>query len=445
MRAVRRSFATHAKRPSKRCPGRSSATSRADLCERRPPSADLAVRGGRRDARPARPAAAQALGSTGGPLKWDGDPPELRSPVLVAAFAGWNDAASAATTALEAIAVSLDAELVAEIDPEEFYDFQVTRPTIRMTEGQTREVDWPENTIIAAVAPAAERDLVLVSGIEPNLRWRTFAEAVIEAAERLGVEMVVTLGALLADVPHTRPVPITGLASDPELVERLALSRSNYEGPTGIVGILHDACRRRGLTSASLWAAVPHYVAAVPNPKAALALLRRLEGFTGIAIEASELEEAMERFETQVDRAVAANPEIEELVRRLESEQADEPEIDTRDMPSGDAIAQDFQRFLRQRADEPRPELAARPRRPGRSAGSRTRSRSRATAAARSPGRDPGRDLEHGALDPLGVVGLGPERDPLVGEHVPVAAAVGVDLATPRGRRAGRARAARRR
>jgi proteasome assembly chaperone (PAC2) family protein len=285
-------------------------------------------------------------------LKWEGDPPELRSPVLVAAFAGWNDAASAATTALEAVAVSLGAQRVAVIDPEEFYDFQVTRPTIRMTEGQAREVDWPDNSIFAAVTNSAERDLVLVSGVEPNLRWRTFAEAVIEAAERLDVEMVVTLGALLADVPHTRAVPITGLASDPELVERLSLSRSNYEGPTGIVGIVHDACRRRGLTSASLWAAVPHYVAAVPNPKAALALLRRLEGFTGIAIEASELEEAMDRFESQVDRAVASNPEIEELVRRLESEQADEDALEAQDMPSGDSIAQDFQRFLRQRSDE---------------------------------------------------------------------------------------------
>ena len=286
-------------------------------------------------------------------LNWEADPPQLRSPVLVAAFAGWNDAASAATTALEAMAVSLEAEAVAEIDPEEFYDFQVTRPTIRMAEGEAREVDWPANTIFTAEVPSAERDLVLVSGVEPNLRWRSFAGAVIEAAERLDVEMVVTLGALLADVRHTRPVPITGLASDPELVERLSLSRSSYEGPTGIVGIVHDACRRRGLTSASLWAAVPHYVAAVPNPKAALALLRRLEGFTGVAIEASELEDAVSRFETQVDRAVAANPEIEELVRRLESERAEEEDaIGLEDMPSGDAIAQDFQRFLRQRTDE---------------------------------------------------------------------------------------------
>jgi proteasome assembly chaperone (PAC2) family protein len=286
-------------------------------------------------------------------LQWDGELPELRSPIMVAAFEGWNDAASAASTALEAVALSLDSTPVATIDPEEFYDFQVTRPTIRMTEGETREVDWPRNAILVARAPAAERDLVLVTGVEPNLRWRTFASAVIEVAERFEVEMVVTLGALLADVAHTRPVPITGLASDPSLVEELGLSRSSYEGPTGIVGIVHDACRRRGLTSASLWAAVPHYVAAVPNPKAALALLRRLEGFTGIAIEASELEEAMSRYVRQVDMAVAANPEIEELVHRLEEDQDDSGALGE-DVPSGDSIARDFQRFLRQQSDERR-------------------------------------------------------------------------------------------
>ena len=285
-------------------------------------------------------------------LKWLGDPPALRNPILVAAFAGWNDAASAATTALESVAVSLEAERIAEIDPEDFYDFQVTRPTIRFSEGQTREVDWPTNWVYAGLAPNAERDLVLMSGIEPNLRGRTFAEAVLAVAQRLEVQMVVTLGALLADVPHSRPVPITGLASDPELVERLNLQRSSYEGPTGIVGIVHDACRRTGFNSASLWAAVPHYVAAVPNPKAALALLRRLEGFTGVAIEASDLEEAMSQFETQVDRAVASNPEIEELVRRLELEQDEVPEFEGGDVPSGDTIARDFQRFLRQRGED---------------------------------------------------------------------------------------------
>jgi len=284
-------------------------------------------------------------------LIWDREPPELRSPVLVAAFAGWNDAASAATAALEAIAAALEAEPLARIDPEEFYDFQVNRPTIRLAEGQARQVDWPANVLLAAAVPGAEHDLVLLSGIEPNVRWRTFTEAIVDGAERLGVDMVVTLGSLIADVAHTRPVPITGLASDPDLVERLGLSRSTYEGPTGIVGILHDACRRRKITSASLWAAIPHYVAAVPNPKAALALLRRLEGFTGVAIEASELEDASGRFDEQVDRAVAANPEIAQLVHQLEEAQAEELDLGG-DVPSGDAIAQEFQRFLRQRGDE---------------------------------------------------------------------------------------------
>jgi proteasome assembly chaperone (PAC2) family protein len=285
------------------------------------------------------------------PLIWEGDPPDLRSPTLVAAFLGWNDAASAATTALEAVAVSLDSEVVARIDPEEFFDFQDTRPTVRLTAGQTRRIEWPANTLIAAPAPTAERDLVVLSGTEPSLRWRGFSDLVVGAAERLGVEMVITLGALIADVPHTRPVPITGLATDRDLVERLGLSRSKYEGPTGIVGVIHDACRKRGLTSASLWAAVPHYVAAVPNPKAALALLRRLEGMTGVAIEASELEEAAERFDEQIDRAVAANPEIEELVQRLEQEQAESVALSD-DVPSGEALASEFQRFLRQRGKQ---------------------------------------------------------------------------------------------
>ena len=282
------------------------------------------------------------------PLQWEGDLPELRSPALVCAFAGWNDAASAATAALEAVAASLESEVVARIDPEDFYDFQVNRPNIRLIEGEARHIDWPANTLLTVQVPTAERDLVLLSGVEPNVRWRTFANAIVDAADRLGVQMVVSLGALMADVAHTRPVPITGLASDPELVEQLGMSRSSYEGPTGIVGVIHDACRRHGMTSASLWAAVPHYVAAVPNPKAALALLRRLEGLTGIAVEASELEDATESFTEQVDQAVSANPEIEELVRNLEASQEEDYEI-TQEMPSGDDIANEFQRFLRQR------------------------------------------------------------------------------------------------
>ena len=280
-------------------------------------------------------------------MTWEGDVPELRNPTLVCAFAGWNDAAGAASTALETIAGSLESEVVARLDPEEFYDFQVNRPTIRLVDGRTRHVDWPQNTFVAAPIPGADKDFILMTGVEPNLRWRSYSTAILDVAERMGAKMLISLGALIADVAHTLPVPITGLASEESLVEELGLSRSNYEGPTGIVGVLHDQARQRSMPSASLWAAVPHYVAAVPNPKAALALLRRLEGLTGVALEASELEDAMERFEGQVNRAVSANPEIEELVRRLESEQDDEIELP--EVPSGDALARDFQRFLRQR------------------------------------------------------------------------------------------------
>ncbi len=256
-------------------------------------------------------------------LTWEGDLPHLRSPVMVCAFRGWNDAAAAASTALTAVADSLEAEQVASLDPEDYFDFQSTRPTISMDEGQTRRIDWPENNIFAVRVPNADRDLVLLDGTEPNLRWRTFSETIATVADALGVEMIITLGALIAEVSHTLPVPITGLASSMELVEELELERSNYEGPTGIVGVVHDLCRQNGIDSASLWAAVPHYVAAVPNPKAALALLRRLEGLTGIAVEASELEEETTDYEEQIGRAVAANPEIEELVSRIEAEQVD--------------------------------------------------------------------------------------------------------------------------
>lgn len=284
-------------------------------------------------------------------IRWEAELPELREPVLVCAFRGWNDAAGAASTALDAVAVTLDASPVASIDPEEFFDFQVNRPTIRLTEGQTRQINWPANRLLAARANGAERDLLLLDGSEPNLRWRTFAEVIADAAERFGVELIITLGALIADVAHTLPVPITGLASDAELVERLDLGRSNYEGPTGIVGVVHDTCRRRGMVSASLWAAVPHYVAAVPNPKAALALLRRLEGITGVAVDASELELEVERFEQQVDSAVAENPEVQELVEGLERQQSEEAETEEQ-LPSAESIAQDFERYLRQRGGE---------------------------------------------------------------------------------------------
>jgi proteasome assembly chaperone (PAC2) family protein len=284
-------------------------------------------------------------------LTWNGDLPHLRSPVMVCSFRGWNDAAAAASTALAAVGNSLDGQLIAHLDPEEFFDFQSTRPTITLDEGQTRRIEWPENNLIAVEVPGADRDLVLLDGTEPNLRWRTFSETIATAADALGVEMIITLGALIAEVSHTLPVPITGLASSEELVEELELERSSYEGPTGIVGVVHDLCRQNGLDSASLWAAVPHYVAAVPNPKAALALLRRLEGLTGIAVEASELEEETADYEEQIGRAVAANPEIEELVQRIEAEQVDLLDGEG-ELPNADTLAREFQRFLRQRGND---------------------------------------------------------------------------------------------
>ncbi len=285
-------------------------------------------------------------------LSWHGAVPQLRSPLLICAFRGWNDAAGAASTALATVADSFDTDLIADLDPEEYFDFQATRPTIELVEGQSRRIDWPRNRLIGVPIPGADRDFVLLDGTEPNLRWRTFSETIATAADALGVEMVITLGALIAEVSHTLPVPVTGLASDDELVAELDLQRSSYEGPTGIVGVLHDCCRQVGMTSASLWAAVPHYVAAVPNPKAALALLRRLEGLTGIAVDATELEEETASYEEQIGRAVAANPEISELVERIEAEQVEQFGVGGEDLPSADTIAREFQHFLRQRRGE---------------------------------------------------------------------------------------------
>jgi predicted ATP-grasp superfamily ATP-dependent carboligase len=270
----------------------------------------------------------------------------------VCAFKGWNDAADSASTALQFVGSSLEAERFAAIDPEDFFDFQATRPKIRLAEGRTREIVWPEVEIYEARVPRAPRDLVLVAGAEPSMRWRRFTALIVELAEALGVQLVVTLGALLADVPHTRPVAITGLASDEELVERLGLRSSSYEGPTGIVGVLHSACARAGMPSASLWAAVPHYVAAASNPKAALALVRKLEGLVGVSVDASELETAAADYERQVNEAVRSDPEVQAFVERLEQAAEDtEAEISPSQMPSGDTIAREFQRFLRQRGD----------------------------------------------------------------------------------------------
>jgi predicted ATP-grasp superfamily ATP-dependent carboligase len=276
--------------------------------------------------------------------------PELEKPVLIAAFRGWNDGAQAASLAAGYLAKNWDAEQFAEIDPENFFDFQATRPHVSLEDGLTRRIDWPETGFYHARPEGFDRDVVLLLGIEPNLRWRTFSDLVVGLASELEVELMITLGALLADVPHTRPSPVTGSASDSELVERLGLSASRYEGPTGIVGVLHDACREADIPSASLWAAVPHYVSLTPSPRAAVALCERLGSLIGVDIDVDELEEAAQSYEEQVSEAVASDEEtasyVEELERRSDSIE------ESTDLPSGDALAAELTRFLRERDEE---------------------------------------------------------------------------------------------
>ncbi|MEJ7749899.1 MAG: PAC2 family protein [Thermoleophilaceae bacterium] len=275
--------------------------------------------------------------------------PRLRRPVLVAAFSGWNDAGDAASAAVEFIAGRFEPSEMARIDADEFTDYTNTRPTVRLEEGRTREVDWPDTVISGATVPGADGDLAILEGAEPSLRWRRYSRAVIEVAREIDARMVITLGSLLADVPHTRPVSVSGIASDASLVDRLGFEHTSYEGPTGIVGVLQHECTAAQLPAVSLWASVPHYVAAAPNPKVALALVRAFEGAAGVVVDGSDLETAAEDYERQVSAAVASDPEVRAFVERLESamdeETEDAPPVN---LPSGDTIASDFQRFLRQ-------------------------------------------------------------------------------------------------
>jgi proteasome assembly chaperone (PAC2) family protein len=284
--------------------------------------------------------------------------PELTRPIMVAAFRGWNDGAQAASLAAGYLAKTWGAERFAEVDPENFFDFQATRPHVSLEEGLTRRIDWPETAFYHARPEGLDRDVVLLLGIEPNLRWRTFTELVVGLARDLGIELLITLGALLADVPHTRSAPVTGSASDKELVERLGLSASRYEGPTGIVGVIHDVCGQSGIPSASLWAAVPHYVSLTPSPRGALALCERLGSVLGIEIDADELEEAARNYEEQVSEAVASDEETAAYVDELER-RSDQLE-DATELPSGDALAAELTRFLKERDEEDGEDPAAR-------------------------------------------------------------------------------------
>jgi predicted ATP-grasp superfamily ATP-dependent carboligase len=275
--------------------------------------------------------------------------PTLVRPVLIAAFRGWNDGAQGASLAGGYLAKTWEAERFADIDPEGFFDFQATRPHVSLVDGFTRRIQWPETAFYHARIPGLDRDAVVLLGVEPSLRWRTFTGLITGLAKELGAELVVSLGSLLADVPHSRPAPVTGSASDPELVERLGLQASRYEGPTGIVGVLHDACRRVGIPSVSLWAAVPHYVSLTPSPRAGLALCERLGELLGIEIDTAELSQAVDGYVEQVSEAVAADAETAAYVEELE-QRADA--IDPEELPSGDALAAELTRFLRQREQQ---------------------------------------------------------------------------------------------
>lgn len=274
--------------------------------------------------------------------------PELVDPLMIAAFEGWNDAGDAATDALEHLEVAWGATRLGELGSEDYYDYQVNRPTVGFDEGGARAVTWPATRVSHARIPGTERDVVLLRGIEPSMRWRAFTEEILALSRDLGVQMVVTLGALLADSPHTRPIPVSGTASDAAVGRSLDLEQSRYEGPTGIVGVLQDACGGVGIPAVSIWAAVPHYVAGPPCPKATLALLRRVEDLLDIPVPMGDLAEEARAWEAGVDELAQEDSEVAEYVRSLEEAR------DTTELPeaSGEAIAQEFERYLRRRGDD---------------------------------------------------------------------------------------------
>jgi proteasome assembly chaperone (PAC2) family protein len=299
-------------------------------------------------------------------VRWN-DRPELRRPAMVAAFQGWNDAGSAATDAVRWLQRGFAAADFASLDPEEYLDFQAARPTVEMIDGVLRVVNWPELTFSAARTPAG-RDLVLLLGIEPNLKWRMFCDDVVAVARDAGCEIIVTLGALLGDTPHSRPIRCTGSATDEVLAARLGMQRSRYEGPTGIVGVLHDSFRRLNFASASVWAPVPHYVATPPSPKATRALLEKLASLLDLALDLTDLDIASAAWERSVADVVSSDPDVSGYVARLEArydetggiggdggiddDEDDDDWLDEDDVPSGDSLAEDFERYLREHGDD---------------------------------------------------------------------------------------------
>ena len=272
---------------------------------------------------------------------------KLTSPVIIAAFEGWNDAGEAASGVINHLSLAWQATPVGAIDPEDYYDFQVTRPVTEVAEGKTERLIWPTTRLLAAKQEATERDLLLVHGIEPNMRWRGFCSELVTSFSELGIELVVLLGALLADSPHTRPVPVAAAASDPALAADLRAEPVDYKGPTGIVGVLQHACADAGIPAVSLWASVPHYVAQPPCPKATLALIRGVEDVLDVSLPLADLPQEARAWERGVDELAEQDTEVADYVRTLEEAK------DATDLPeaSGDAIAREFERYLRRRRD----------------------------------------------------------------------------------------------
>jgi hypothetical protein len=286
-------------------------------------------------------------------LEWR---PEIERPVLIAGFTGWNDAAEAASLALSAIEETSGAKRFGSFDGEEFFDYQATRPQIKLVEGVTRTIEWPENVLSVTggnVEALGGRGAVLLSGPEPNFRWRSFCQAVVDLARELDARLVITLGALLADVPHSRPVAVAANAQDPSLVENLGLSASRYEGPTGITGLLHRYCAGEGLPSVSFWASVPHYLPSVPSAPAALALLQNLSTLLGGSFDSEHLERTSEDYQRQVSAAVSQDTDLTSYVRTLEERYDTQAESGIRNLPSGDELASELERFLREKGEEP--------------------------------------------------------------------------------------------
>jgi proteasome assembly chaperone (PAC2) family protein len=273
--------------------------------------------------------------------------PALNEPVLLAAFAGWNDASQVATFAIQTLKNIWDADSFASIDPEEFFDFTETRPTISLDPTGQRGLEWPQTIFFGQSLPESERDVVLLLGVEPQLRWRTFCRGVLDVADRVGASQLVTLGGLLADVPHTVDPRLTGFATSSELLSDLTgmgVRMSSYEGPTGILGVLHDAWRTSGRPAVSLWGNVPHYISATPNPQVVLALLQRVSGLLGVSIPLSGLETRSEQFRTQVDEALESNPEARDYVQQLEQHVEGERRVE----PSPHLI-EELEEYLRRR------------------------------------------------------------------------------------------------